>query len=638
MNEFIKVSRAAELRFLEQTLSTEGPDVVGLYGIAGVGKSTLTNYFFEHNKESCISIDCQTVEPTPKAFIEKLRTLIDCNSDELTVLRSAFQKGTVLILDQFESFNLIESWVRTEFVPAMLGQLKLIISGRLHPDNQWIINSPVNLQYCRLKLECLPLTHSVQFLQSCGLSKVQATGVNQFAHGHPVALKLASAALLEQPDRQLHELPSSDVTKALVQFFVEDIKQEELRAALEAASVVRRVSESNLAAMLGIDPIASARLYSGLEELELIESREDGLTPHEILRTVLSSSLKARTPVRYTEYRRRASQALLTEIKQASSSQLWRYTADILYLVDNGVIRNAFFPPDDQREYSVLPASTNDQQAVMNIISEHEPKSALAIYVRWWSRHLETFHCVKNSADEIVGFYCLIKPTNVSEELLQADPMTNLWHSHSQQNRVTGQSIFIRRWLSKDLGENLCGIQAACWLDIKRTYLEMRPQLRQVYLTLNNLQPYASVATELGFQVLENSVDIDDKIYYSAMLDMGPESVDGWISSRLIQEIKLESAHQIFPEWFNTQAKQLCLNNQSVDLTPLEFGTLELLIKNKGVAIPRKELLKEVWGIEYEGASNVVDTIVLSLRKKLKERSTVIHSVRGTGYKYNDDL
>ena len=66
----------------------------------------------------------------------------------------------------------------------------------------------------------------------------------------------------------------------------------------------------------------------------------------------------------------------------------------------------------------------------------------------------------------------------------------------------------------------------------------------------------------------------------------------------------------------------------------LEYGTLTLLITNQGVAISRKELLEKVWDIHYEGASNVIDTVILTLRKKLRDKAILIQSVRGIGYRF----
>jgi len=625
-----------ELNFLSRIFDNDGPDIIGVYGIAGIGKSTLMNRFIALSQTQCWKIDCQLCEPTPKAFLSCVMGLVDCESAELNTIAAKIKPGTILILDQFELFGLLESWLRREFMPVMKGRLNLIFSGRLHPDNQWLLNPPEEMRFCSLRLNSLSFNASIEYLQSQGHTKVVALGINQFANGHPLALKLASSAILEQPDRQLNEVPPNNVIQALAYYFIEDIKSPVLRQALEATSVVRRINEPLLLGMLDMEP--SSELYRQLSEVALIEYREDGLSFHEVLKNALSSNLKARSPQKYNEYRNKASRILQQEMKSASASQLWRYTADIIYLVDNSLIRNAFFPPDDVRKYSVEPAQACDQDVVMSIIRQFEPQSCVGIYQRWWQHYIQTFHCVKNNRNEVVGFYCLINPSEVSAEALQSDPVSAAWTAHlstmPRLNQQQDQTLFIRRWLSAKSGESLSGVQAACWLDIKRKYLEMKPNLRHVYLTLRDIQPYALVATELGFKVENLEINIDGCYFYTGILDLGPDSVDGWIAKRLVHEIKQEASEALFPDWFDKKARQILVHEQRVDLTPLEYGTLELLITNRGVAISRKELLKEVWDIHYEGASNVVDTVILSLRKKLDNKSVLIQSVRGTGYRY----
>ncbi len=639
VRSIVDTTRASELSFLEQVFNKEGPDVIGLYGIPGVGKSTLINQFVKRHMEQCLTINCQQIEPTPKAFIQKLSQLIPCDAN-LPAICHELAPNTILVLDQFESFNLIETWLRREFLSSVCGHLKIIFSGRMHPDKQWVINPPDNSEFRCIKLNSLSFSSAVSYLQTLGHTKVVAMGINQFAHGHPLALQLASSAVLEQSERKLSEIPPNDVVETLVEYFVEGITDPLLRQALEATSIVRRINKSLLAAMLNIDDNEASKLYNALSKIEFIEHREDGLSLHDILKNVMSANIKSHNPTRYCKYRHRACCLLNKEMKSASPSQLWRYTADIIYLVENSVIRSAFFPPFDQKQYSVVPADKNDKEAVFNIIETHEPSRLVKTYQHWWDKQINTFHCVKNAGNQVVGFYCLIRPDDVPPELIHQDPITLNWIHHLTQegdNCFPHQCLFIRRWLSRSHGESLSGVQAACWLDIKRAYLEMRPGLRRVYLTLNDLQPYAPVATELGFQVLDLNITIDEHTYYSAMLDMGEGSVDGWISKRLIQEVNQDRIHLHSPVWFDKNAHQLIIKLNRVDLTPLEFGTLELLFSNEGAAVTRKELLKQVWGIEYEGSSNVVDTIIRSLRKKLDDKAHIIQSVRGVGYRYQDN-
>ncbi|GAB7218837.1 winged helix-turn-helix domain-containing protein [Vibrio comitans] len=638
----INKTRSRELNFLAQSMQSNGPDVIGVYGIAGVGKSTLLNQFATLYPDRCFKLNCQQIEPTPKAFLQHLQLITNSNDESLSAISAAIevapnQDAPVLLLDQFESINLIESWLRTECMPALIGKLRIIFCGRLVPASQWIINPTGGIHYLSLKLDCLSFNESIRFLQSQGHSTSIALGINQFANGHPLALRLASNAVLERPQRQLSEHPPNNIIHSLVRFFIEDISNEELQQALLACSIIRRMTEPLLKAMLLCTDSQAKKLYEDLTLIDFVEVNEDGLNLHEVLKKTLSSDLKSRSPQQFSLFRHRASQQIRSELEVASLGQMWRYTADIIYLVENNVIRNAFFPPNDRREYSIETACEADKQRVMDIVAKHEPAQALSLYEHWWHKHINAFHCVRNTQGQIAGFYCLLKTTEILAYQFNDDPITKAWITHLNETVMQdsdAEHIFIRRWLSLDKGESLSGVQAACWLDIKRIYLEMRPQLKRVYLTLQDLQPYAPAALELGFQVLDIKVEIGDKTYLSAMLDMGEESVNGWVSKRLLHELSSQESTHESPVWFDVNARQIRINDSQINLTPLEFETLALLISHREEVVSRKHLLKEVWGIKHDGSSNVVDTIIGSLRRKLGDHSKLIQSVRGTGYRF----
>ncbi|MBY6199386.1 winged helix-turn-helix domain-containing protein [Vibrio hangzhouensis] len=638
----IEQSRRQELAILSTLFEPSGPDIIGVHGIAGVGKTTLINAWLDHHSNRCVRLDCRLIEPTPRAFLHEIARLTQAEQDAdsipqaLTGLHDA--DIDVIILDQFELLNLLESWLRLEFLPSSDKKIKLIFCGRLPPDNQWLFSPPSGMSYQGLKVSGLPTDIAVQYLCGRGHDTDTANAINHFAQGHPLALRLASNAILEQPTRSLSAPPASQIIHTLAQYFIEDIQDADLTNALYASSVVRRITEPLLSAMLDTTESQSATLYQTLTQLDVVEIYEDGCSLHETLRNALSSELKIHSPDKYRIYRHRASQWLMSEFQSATYGQMWRYTADLLYLIENRVIRDAFFPPFDKRAFSVEPAIPSDENALMAIIKQHEPE-ALEVYERWWHKQTQAFHCVKDASGAIVGFYCLLKPKQIPVEQLYQDPLTRYWLTHlsdSTLRRDDHEHIFIRRWLSMQEGESLSAVQAACWLDIKRTYLELNPKLQRVYLTLNDLKPYATVASQLGFQVLEQTQKLGSRNYFSAMLNMGPGSVTGWIASHLIREIEDAQSITPFPEWFDTAAKQLRFGGTITDLTPLEFGTLHMLIEQKGTAISRKSLLSQVWGIEYDGASNVVDTIILSLRKKMKSKAKLIQSVRGTGYRFTD--
>jgi two-component system alkaline phosphatase synthesis response regulator PhoP len=74
-----------------------------------------------------------------------------------------------------------------------------------------------------------------------------------------------------------------------------------------------------------------------------------------------------------------------------------------------------------------------------------------------------------------------------------------------------------------------------------------------------------------------------------------------------------------------------------VSLTTREMGLLRALIVREGEAVPRGELLEEVWGLRPDTQTRVIDSFVVRLRRHLEtdpSRPRHILSVRGHGYKF----
>jgi DNA-binding response OmpR family regulator len=70
-----------------------------------------------------------------------------------------------------------------------------------------------------------------------------------------------------------------------------------------------------------------------------------------------------------------------------------------------------------------------------------------------------------------------------------------------------------------------------------------------------------------------------------------------------------------------------------VDLSPTEFRLLACLMRHQGIVLTRTELLRSVWGGGYTGQSQVVETYVSYLRRKLGRLGPpLIHTCRGIGY------
>ena len=79
-------------------------------------------------------------------------------------------------------------------------------------------------------------------------------------------------------------------------------------------------------------------------------------------------------------------------------------------------------------------------------------------------------------------------------------------------------------------------------------------------------------------------------------------------------------------------------NDEEVALTQREFELLTYLIQHKGKVCTRNQILKDVWEINFEYDTGVIDVFMNAIRKKLnlKKEEDYIKTIRGVGYIAND--
>ena len=82
------------------------------------------------------------------------------------------------------------------------------------------------------------------------------------------------------------------------------------------------------------------------------------------------------------------------------------------------------------------------------------------------------------------------------------------------------------------------------------------------------------------------------------------------------------------------KGRNVFIDGEKVYLTPKLYELLVFLVKNKNVALSRKQLLLGVWGFDSYGDDRTVDTHVKTLRGLMNEYRKFIVTVRGVGYKF----
>ena len=110
--------------------------------------------------------------------------------------------------------------------------------------------------------------------------------------------------------------------------------------------------------------------------------------------------------------------------------------------------------------------------------------------------------------------------------------------------------------------------------------------------------------------------------------DFGPGSVDAWLGEIVGRELQGADEGIVDPG-----RHELVLDGRRIALTRLELGLLRHLQQHEGRAVPRDVLLRDVWGYDWTGGSNVIETVVSGLRRKLGDRAPALETVRGVGYR-----
>jgi DNA-binding CsgD family transcriptional regulator len=550
------VGRRAELEALGGAVRGDKPGhlVVFLHGPGGIGKSRLLQAALGSVPPDVrtLLLDCREIEPTPWGFLRAAGTALgmegaDLDAADVAQLIGGAAARAVLALDTYETFGLLDTWLRQVFIPTLPEHVLTIISGREPPGAAWLSAPGWAGLVGSIELRALGHADAVQMLRSRGLSELQAARANSFARGHPLALGLAAAALSADADLRIELGQPPKVLEQLLETFLARLPAETLEV-VEAASTVRRVNEPVLRALLDVGSARDA--FEQLRRLPFVDRTTEGLLVHDVVRDAVAQELAQRDPEAHARYRRRAARFLAAETRRAAANRLWEATADLLFLIKHPSVKNAFFPSGSLR-HAVEPATSADGADIARIARENEGAEAAGWVVRWWERHPEGFIVARSGAGRPEAFLHHAELGDVDEVLLAADPVGACWCAHLGEHPPRGWEVILimRRWLSREGGELPTPANAACWVDLTRTFMELRPRLGRLYSVMADLPGLAPIAVPLGFAPLEPVVELDGVSHYPVLLDFGERSVDGWLARMIDEELEDDDSRAPVAGW-----------------------------------------------------------------------------------------
>jgi hypothetical protein len=606
------IGRDRERALLAELLDDGGPVVAHVHGLAGVGKSALLRAFAADARARgavTVELDGHVVYPTQGDFLAAVGGG-DGGGDapslrEAVVVLGARGAQVVLIVDGAELLYPLDAWMCRSFVPELPGHVRVVLGGRFSPAEPWRATFGPALR--AIELANLGPDDAIALLRATDVDPRTATRINSVARGHPLSLELAAGALRDRPSLALESIAVGTVGEELTRIYLDGLEPA-TRRALDAAALTRRTTLSVLEAMLPEDPPADA--FGRLRRLPFVTLGPDGLVVHDTVREATAALLRAANPEAYWRLRAAAWSRLRTELRGAPRRDLWRYTADMLYLIEDESVREAFFPPM-AGEQAVSRATADDWPQIEALAAQFLPTEEVDVARQWWESAPEGFLLARDEAGVSSAFACLVEPHQVATRVLDADPIASRWRAHLRRDPPPrGQRTLFLRFIAgrKPWSPAL----SALLLDATRIYMEMRPALRRVYAPAADLVGAdASCALAMGYLPMAGDPE-------SVCVDFGPASVDGWLDELGARQLQVTADGG---------------GLERADLTRLEAEVLAYLQRHAGEPVERAALLRDVWGYDWTGGSNVVEVVISSLRRKLGDRAGAIKTVRGVGYR-----
>jgi len=622
------VGRRRELAALSELVEHDQPLVAYVHGVAGTGKSTLVRAFAARARSlgaAALQLDGADVEPTERGFLAALDDALPAASHGDAASRLGERGGcVVLVLDTAERLALLDDWLRRAFIPSLPRHVRVVLAGREPPEPAW--RSTFGELLLELPLGNLEPRDAEALLPRLGVRAADVARVNQVARGHPLSLHLAASALAARPGLPLEQAATDAVVGRLAGLYLEGLDPV-TRRALDAAAVVRRPTRSLLRTML--PDVDADDAFARLEALPFARLGADGLVLHETVRDAVGAVLRASDPERRRRLRTAAYRQLRHEDRQGATVDLWRYTADMLYLIDNPLLREALFPAGQPMR--IGPARPDDADALTEISALHESAAGVESLRAWFAAVPETFVVARDRDGVPAGYLQMCDISALPKALAAPDPLVAAWREHLHADPVVrgGQVLVSRHYLCRDSGEGLGVAQSALWLANVHEALSRRPLLRRYYIVLRDADESAHAA--IGFARLERAVPVDGVGHTPLVLDFGPRSVDGWLAGLVAGELELDDEPLL-----DAGARRLIVGGLHIPLTELELALVGYLYEREGRAVSRSDLLRDVWGDQWQGGSNVVDVAVSGVRRKLGEHAAMIETVRGVGYRLRD--
>jgi hypothetical protein len=516
------VGRTAELAFFDSLITSGESPVAVLYvfGPGGVGKTALLHEFARLCEQAAVAaayLDGCSIEPVPKAFMTALQSALGLATDEPPLAFLASRPGRfVLLIDAYEALASLDDWFRDTFLPQLPGNVFVVLASGEPPAAAWQADVGWESLLRIMPLRNLSPDESQIFLSQHPIPSEQHPAILSFTHGHPLALVLVADLYAQRPGPVGDFQPTAahEVIKALLEHLVQRVPSPAHRTALEACAMVRVMTEPLLAAML-TTPDAHD-LFDWLRGLSFIESRWEGLSPHDLVRETLAADLRWRNPDWYAELHRRARSYYSGHLQRTEDLVRQQTLLDLVYLHrDNPVVRR-FFEWQTGEDLLATPMVQADLPALLAMTHRNEGQDSARLAAHWLACQPDGALVFRDAEGQSTGFVGAVALQRASDQERAADPATSAaWDylSHHTPLRPGEAALIFRFWMADDTYQAVSAVQSLIFVHMVRHHLTT-PGLAFTFVPCAEPEFWAPICTYAGLTRLpEADFEVDGRRY-----------------------------------------------------------------------------------------------------------------------------
>lgn len=537
------VGREAELALFREAITAPAPpfNLLFVYGPSGVGKTALLRQFIDICQQHGIAayyISGQLVEPTPESFVAAARAAG-------LVLPEDPPRRFGLFIDNYERLGPLDSWLRDRFLPNLPPEAVTVIAGTRPPAPAWLSDPGWQAVSRVVPLRNLSRPEARRYLERLGVPADQHEAVLDFTHGHPLALVLVAELFKQDPDRKFRPEAAPDVIRALLERFMAEVPSPTHRAALEAAALVRVLTEPLLATMLELPEEQARELFDWLRGCSFVEAGPYGLYPHDLVREVLATDLKWRNPDRHSALLGRARAFYAERLRQSRGPALDRFLLDYMFLHRNNPAVRPFYAVGESYDYFADVLRPDDPAELEAMVCRHEGPESARILVHWAGRQPHGFVVFRDSRHRPAGFILFVALHQVGPDDVAVDPGVRAALDYLDRTgplRPGEAATMARFWLERERYQGISPVQSLVGVQLVR-HIMTTPGLAFSFLVFADPDFWEVLALYADFERLpEADFEVGGRRYGVYGHDWRARPLTAWLNLMAEREAALMPA------------------------------------------------------------------------------------------------